>query len=84
MAALDATRIDFNPNARYDTGPSAAGCGRASAQATLQSGAPSSAGLGTDGVLLNAHLRNGLSSAGVSRNNPGPNVAGAPRSSNNT
>jgi len=84
MASLNAVKIDYDPNARYDTGPNAAGCGRASSQATLQSGAPSRVGLDTDGVQQNSHLRNGFSSAGVARNNTGPNVAGAPRSSQNT
>ena len=78
----DAIKLDFDPNARYDTGPNAAGCGRASGQATLNGGA--SKGLDTDGVLYSSHLRTGLNAAGVSRNNPGPNVAGAPRSYNQT
>lgn len=82
MAALDSTRLSFDPNARYDMGANAAGCGRASLPATLQ--AATDKGLGADGVLLGADLRVGLNAAGVSRNNPGPNVAGAPRGINNT
>lgn len=79
----NAIKIDYDPNARYDTGPNAAGCGRASTQDVLLSGV-SRLGLDTDGVLQSAHLRVGLNAAGVSRNNPGPNVAGAPRSHNAT
>ncbi len=79
----DTIKIDFDPNARYDTGPNAAGCGRASTQDVLSSGV-SRVGLHTDGVLYSSHLRAGLNAAGVSRNNPGPNVAGAPRSYNGT
>lgn len=84
MPALDSVRIDYDPNARYDTGPNAAGCSRISVQATLDDGAPSRVGLGTDGVVQYAHLRTGLNAAGVSRNNGGPNVAGRPRSNNGT
>ena len=73
---------NYNPNARYDTGPSAAGCGRAATEPTLQAAAQT--GLGTDGTLGNSELRAGFHAAGVKRNNPGPNVAGAPRSINNT
>lgn len=77
-------------------GPNAAGCGRASLQATLSvpvvtvlaSGTQSLVGEGlnttgqiaTDGVLNNSNLWSGPNAAGVSRNNPGPNVAGANRS----
>lgn len=79
----DAVKLDFDPNARFDTGPNAAGCGRASTQDVLDDGG-SRIGLSTDGVLYSAHLRVGLNAAGVSRNNPGPNVAGATRSYNAT
>lgn len=68
---------NFNPNARYDNGPSAAGSGRASTQAVLQ-GAPV-VGNGTDACLGGANLFMGFSEAGARRNNTGPNVAGAPR-----
>lgn len=81
---LDANRIDYDPNARYDTGPNAAGCGRASTASVLSGGGANRTGLGTDGVLFSAHVRTGFNAAGVSKNNTGPNAAGAPRSANNT
>lgn len=88
----------FDPNARYNPGPNAAGCGRVSTQATmatpvvtvLASGTQSVTGLSlnntglkeTDGVVSNTNLWIGRNAAGVNRNNPGPNVAGANRSIN--
>lgn len=83
MALLNAVKIDYDANARYDTGGNAAGCGRSSNQSTLSTGAPSRVGLDSDGVQFYAHLRAGLNAAGVARSNGGPNVAGAPRSSLN-
>lgn len=73
---------NYDPNARFDHGPNAAGTGRVSNQPTLQ--AESSPGLAADGALEGAELRVGFSAAGVPRNNVGPNVAGSPRSINNT
>lgn len=73
---------NYNPNARFDHGPSAAGAGRVSNQAVLN--AESSPGLASDGALEGAELRAGFSAAGVPRNNTGGNVAGAPRSVNGT
>ena len=71
---------NFTPNARYDIGPNAAGCGRAATPAIAQAAAQT--GLGADGTLGNTELRVGLHAAGVHRKNTGPNVAGAPRSIN--
>lgn len=75
-----------DPNARYDHGPSAAGCGRVSNQSVLLTSAAfgSNTGLATDSTLHYAELRAGFSAAGVPRNNPGPNVAGAQKSINST
>ena len=72
-------KLNSNPNARYDHGPNAAGSGRG-APASVLAIAPS--GLATDGTLVDV-ARVGFSAAGVSRNNGGPNVAGAQRSYNN-
>ena len=80
--------VNFDPNARYDNGPSCAGAGRVSASTVLESSGTtvytggtvvSVPGLGTDGVLGNANLRTGFNVAGGKRNNTGPNVAGANR-----
>lgn len=85
--------VNYNPNARFDHGPNAAGCGRVSTQATLQAGSVAVTGLKGDGALAAAELRTGFSAAGALRtgdrsinfiNNSGPNVAGAPRSHNGT
>lgn len=85
--------LNYDPNARYDHGPNAAGCGRVSNQAVLQTGSGGYTGLKGDGALAAAELRTGFSAAGTLRtgdrsinytNNGGPNVAGAPRSVNNT
>lgn len=73
---------NFNVNGRYNTGSQVAGGGRISNQAALQ--AASTTGLSTDGTMGNAILNVGRNAAGVSRNNGGGNVAGAPRSVNNT
>jgi len=73
---------NFDPNARYNSGPSAAGCGRASTASTMQ--AASTTGLNTDGTMGSAEVFTGFHAAGVKRNNTGPNVAGAQRSINGT
>jgi len=90
----------FDPNARYNTGPNAAGCGRVSTQTqlgtpvvtVLAAGTQSVTGLSlnnsgrvaTDGVVSNANVWVGPHAAGVARNNTGPNVAGNERSVNGT
>jgi len=73
---------NYDPNARYDMGPNAAGCSRVSTQEQLNEGSPTRTGLREDGMLWSANSRVGFSAAGVARNNGGPNVAGAPRSIN--
>lgn len=73
---------NYNPNARYDTGPNTAGSNGISSQAVLT--APTAKGLQPDGTINAANLRTGFNAAGMPRNNPGPNVAGAPRSVNAT
>lgn len=78
---------NYDPNARYDMGPNAAGCGRVPVSAdqnddTKGLSYPRSPGLESDSVLANANLRVGFNAAGMPRNNTGPNVAGAPRSIN--
>lgn len=75
--------VNYDPNARYDMGPGAAGCGRISSQATLTADATN--GLQTDTTMAHANSRCGQGVAGYSRKgNTGPNVAGAPRSYNST
>lgn len=69
---------NYNPNARYDNGPNAAGSNGISSQTALTT--PTETGLQADGTVSAANLRVGFHAAGVDRNNPGPNVAGAPRS----
>jgi hypothetical protein len=78
--------LNYDPNARYDHGSSAAGTGRVSNQNVLltSSAYGSNTGLGTDGALHYAEVRTGFHAAGLVRSNIGPNVAGAPRSVNNT
>lgn len=81
--------VNFDPNARYNMGPNAAGCGRVSVETTLTSTGTygltmHSFGSGTDDVLANSNLWDGFNAAGAGRANPGPNRAGAPRSINNT
>ena len=78
--------VNFNPNARYDTGQAAAGTGRSTSPAATLTmvEAGTNAGVRSDGVVAGSELRSGFNAAGVPRNNPGPNVAGAPRSVNNT
>ena len=81
--------LNNNPNARYDHGPNAAGAGRSSTQAVLNAAVPYT-GLDFDGSMQDAPLRTGLGAAGIPKQlvrysiNSGPNVAGAPRSVNNT
>jgi hypothetical protein len=65
---------NYNPNARYDTGPNSAGTGRVSFP--LRTGV---FGLAADGTVTGSELRS-AHQAGHTRNNSGPNVAGAPRS----
>ena len=75
--------FNYDPNARYDIGPNAAGCGgtnTAWTQVVLGPLPASFLGLQEDGVKQLATLRSGFSAAGVSRANGGPNVAGNPRS----
>lgn len=73
-----------HPNRRWWNGANAAGGGRAGFPASSNVGTttPDSGnqyqGSGPGTVYL------GRNAAGVSRNQPGPNVAGAPRSANNT
>ena len=88
---------NYDPNARYDNGPNAAGSnGVPPSRATdafvdvgLSSGTNASSGtqvpgLGKDNALSNGNMRVGFSAAGNRRINVGPNVAGAPRSINGT
>jgi hypothetical protein len=73
---------NYDPNARYDHGPNAATGGRVSEQSVLAAGADY--GLASDGALVHAESRVGFGAAGALRDNTGGNVAGAPRSINNT
>lgn len=77
---------NYNPNARYDNGPAAAGSDRVSNQTTLLTSAAfgSNTGLATDGTLNYANSRTGFHAAGVPRNNVGPNAAGQQKSINGT
>jgi len=82
--------LHFDPNARFDTGPNAAGCGRFSNQTAAAAAAVKGANF--DGVIGGTTLRIGGNAAGVPRVvipgngsiNSGPNNAGDPRSINNT
>jgi hypothetical protein len=74
----ETSNLSYNPNARYDCGPNAAGAGRMPNQATLLTAAYS--GLDATGVVSQSTVRTGFNAAGVAKNNGGPNVAGAPRS----
>ena len=69
--------LNYDPNARYDSGPNAAACGKTVNQGTLQTGIPQ--GNTSAGVVNNGVIRTGFSAAGVPKNNAGPNAAGAPR-----
>jgi len=70
---------NFDPNARYDNGPSAAGSGRISTPAPT-----TNSGLATDNTVTNSNIECGFNCAGNQKKNNGPNVAGNPRSYNNT
>jgi hypothetical protein len=82
--------VNYDPNARYDHGPNAAGTGRVSVQGVLQAAA--TPGLASDSTLAAAELRVGFGAAGIPKDlirsvstpKTGPNVAGNPRSINNT
>lgn len=83
--------VNYDPNARYDHGPNAAGTGRVSVQSVLQS--PTYPGMESDGCTAAAELRVGFGAAGIPRElnrgtravaNTGPNAAGNPRSYNST
>lgn len=70
---------NYDPNARFDTGPNAAGTGR------ITSPPPTTnTGQAADTSRVNSDIRYGFSCAGAAKNNVGPNVAGAPRSINGT
>jgi len=77
------TDRNFDPNARFDMGPNAAGCGRTGVQATMQSWGTEVSGMGTNAVQGGAEIWSGFSCAGNFKTNVGPNVAGAQRSYNN-
>lgn len=70
--AADSTQNQ--PNARWWNGPNAAGGGRAPGNGT-QTVQSDGSGPGT--------VYTGRNAAGVTKNQPGPNVAGSPRSVNN-
>lgn len=82
--------LNYDPNARYDSGPNAAGCGRVSNQDVLQAGALGVTGMAFDSTIAGAELRAGFNAEGIphisyrGQSNTGPNVAGAPRSVNGT
>ena len=76
---------NYNPNARYNMGPNAAGTGRAPAQSVLQAAAVT--GMNSDGTMGNGDYGPYFHAHGVggaNSTNTGGNVAGAPRSINNT
>lgn len=73
---------NYDPNARFDHGPNAAGCGR-DTNDTLNTQVR--LGLQVDGTLGSGHTRTGTNVAGNlyrNRINIGPNAAGQPRSVN--
>jgi hypothetical protein len=72
---------NYDPNARYDNGPNAAGSGRVSSQGTMNTATYK--GLRADGTVGAANSRPGSNAAGAVKNNTGPNVVGAQRSYNN-
>ena len=108
--------INYDSNARYDSGPNAAGTSRitfppksvlvievAGTAFTTRGGGPTTGTIATTGsfnyngsntllypgqaydtTIVGSDLRSGFSCAGNIKNNPGPHVAGAPRSFNNT
>ncbi len=75
---------NYNPNARFDTGPAAAGTGRISSVYATGSVATSGSVYGEayDSTYVATDIRVGFNAAGVAKDNPGPNGAGAPRSFN--
>ena len=82
--------VNYDPNARFDQGPHAAGSN--GCPQNINPAYPYQPGLSDvrdpglmhDYTLNYAHQRVGFSAAGHSRDNGGPNVAGAPRSYNGT
>jgi hypothetical protein len=74
------TGLSYDPNARYDCGPNAAGCGRvANNEMRALSPVPGYyAGLNQNGATFQSTSRTGFSAAGVIRANTGPNRAGRP------
>ena len=79
---------NYDPNARYDNGPNAAGSNgcpqNISPSGSYQPGLSDARtpNLITDYTLTYANQRVGFNGAGARRDNVGPNVAGAPRSYN--
>lgn len=77
--------VNYDPNARYDNGPNAAGSNgvppNLPADGTYRPGlsTPRDPGLMHDYTLNLATQRAGFSAAGAFRDNGGPNVAGRPR-----
>lgn len=68
---------NYNPNARYDSGPNAAGTGRrTSPPPTVNTG------MASDTTEVNSEIRHGQGVAGALKNNTGPNVAGNQRGIN--
>ena len=80
--------VNYDPNARYDNGPAAAGSNGCTQNINpsypYQPGLSDTRdpGLMHDYTLTYANQRVGFSGAGAHRDNGGPNVAGAPRSIN--
>lgn len=87
---------NYDPNARYDNGPSAAGSSGLTVNAASTTGlfpaitlnsTTVTSGLQKDGTLKRANHRVGFNAIGVKSltgGNTGGNVIGAPRSVNNT
>lgn len=88
--------VNYNPNARYDQGPNAAGSNgvlpNVATDAFISAANPDSGGLSyprtcglaVDQSLINAHYRAGFNAAGNQRSNVGGNVAGSPRGNGTT
>lgn len=70
---------NFDPGARYDSGPNCAGAGRS----TWPANTTAPTGLQPDGTVGNSTIWQGYNFAGAPRNNVGCNTAGEPRSINN-
>jgi len=77
---LPTSNLNYDPNAPFDMGANAAGCGRYSNLTAALATIPR--GLDTDGVVNGTTLRVGFNAAGMVKTNGGPNVIGAPRSIN--